>query len=443
MKTMKRITALLLLLCMVLPLPALAAPASAQPVDELQAAQQLAAVLRQGGTEITVRVSAAFDYKLCLEYSRMLYPDYYGMAWSWNPHAQTAVLRAEMAEPEKHNQAWNEAKRVAASMQGRGLSETELLRAFHDYLIENCTYDFDTYRNMSIAGPEPFSAYGALLGGKGVCDSYSAAFAMLCAAADIPCIYVGSDELNHSWNAVFSGGRVYFIDVTYDDADNPAIGIRYDHFMKTREEFLASHSGWKPGACDRLTSVIWPENYGAARILYRLGLFKGSDKGFELSRQPRRDEAAVMLTRFLGLEEEALAAQGTALPFDDVSTFYRPYIALLYERGLTTGTSAEGRTYTPGSAVTAQQYMTFMLRGLGYSDADGDFVWSAALEKAVELGILSANEMAYVKGHAFDRGMMAYLSVKTLSARTASGKPLYEELADKGVFSRALADEVL
>ena len=115
----------------------------------------------------------------------------------------------------------------------------------------------------------------------------------------------------------------------------------------------------------------------------------------------------------------------------------------LYERGLTTGTSAEGRTYTPGSAVTAQQYMTFMLRGLGYSDADGDFVWSAALEKAVELGILSANEMAYVKGHAFDRGMMAYLSVKTLSARTASGKPLYEELADKGVFSRALAAEVL
>ena len=39
-----------------------------------------------------------------------------------------------------------------------------------------------------------------------------------------------------------------------------------------------------------------------AQMLYDLGLFRGTEKGFELEQPMTRAEAAVMLTRFLGAE---------------------------------------------------------------------------------------------------------------------------------------------
>lgn len=442
MKTVKRLSFLIVLLAVLLAVPALAAQET-QPVDEIGAARLLAAALEQGETSVDVRVTDGFDYERCLEYTHMLYPEYYGMRWTQDVRRKTASITVTLAEPEKHELAWQEAQRVAATMQGLYSSEAELLRAFHDYIIHCCEYDYETFLNLAISQPEPFTAYGALLGGKAVCDGYSSAFAMLCRAAGIPCIYVGSSELNHSWNAVFTDGQVLFVDVTYDDNDDPSGAVNTDHFLKTRDEFLATHAGWDTALCDSLTAVIWPENYAYARTLYRLGLLRGSDKGFELERQPRRDEAAVMLTRFLGLGSEAASWAGAPAPFDDVSAYYQPYIALLYERGLTAGTSAEARTYDPASPVTAQQYMTFMLRGLGYSDAQGDFVWSEALSKAVGLGILTQDEAAWVQGRTFDRGMMAFLSVKTLTAQTRSGGLLYEQLGRIGALDAGLAAQIL
>ena len=54
-----------------------------------------------------------------------------------------------------------------------------------------------------------------------------------------------------------------------------------------------------------------------AQMLYGLGLFRGTQNGFELDRVLRRDEAAAMLVRFLGGEEQALAGEWSH-PFTDV-----------------------------------------------------------------------------------------------------------------------------
>ena len=45
-----------------------------------------------------------------------------------------------------------------------------------------------------------------------------------------------------------------------------------------------------------------------AQMLYDLGLFKGTDKGFALEKSMTRAEASVMLTRLLGAEKTALEA---------------------------------------------------------------------------------------------------------------------------------------
>ncbi len=76
----------------------------------------------------------------------------------------------------------------------------------HDWLIHNADYDDP----QTIYGPD-----GVLLGGKGVCDSYSKAFCLLLTEAGIPVMRVQGG--NHSWNAICLDGDWYYIDVTWDD----------------------------------------------------------------------------------------------------------------------------------------------------------------------------------------------------------------------------------
>ncbi len=73
-----------------------------------------------------------------------------------------------------------------------------------------------------------------------------------------------------------------------------------------------------------------------AEILKKLGLFSGTDAGFELDRAPKRVEAAAMLVKFLGAEDEAKKMK-YAHPFTDVPSWANDLVGYMYEKGLTTG----------------------------------------------------------------------------------------------------------
>jgi hypothetical protein len=62
-----------------------------------------------------------------------------------------------------------------------------------------------------------------------------------------------------------------------------------------------------------------------ANFLNKLGLFRGSDHGYELDRTLNRDEAAVMIVRLMGAEDEVLSGIYNT-PFDDLDDWARPYI---------------------------------------------------------------------------------------------------------------------
>ena len=81
-----------------------------------------------------------------------------------------------------------------------------------------------------------------------------------------------------------------------------------------------------------------PTQQQLAQMLYSLGLFQGTDQGFELERPMTRGEAAAMVTRFFGGEEEALK-QNQPAPFDDVPGWAAPYVGWLYRNGLAQGVS--------------------------------------------------------------------------------------------------------
>jgi len=127
----------------------------------------------------------------------------------------------------------------------------------------------------------------------------------------------------------------------------------------------------------------------AADKLFELGLFKGvgtnedGTPNYALDRALNRMEAVTMLVRLLGKEAEALTGEWE-IPFTDVDAWAVPYVGYAYANGLTAGkseTSFGGR-----DAVTASQFLTFVLRALGYS-SDEDFKWDAAWELTDELGI--------------------------------------------------------
>lgn len=127
----------------------------------------------------------------------------------------------------------------------------------------------------------------------------------------------------------------------------------------------------------------------AAWQLYYMGLFQGTDTDaegfpvFSLDRSPTRAQGVTMLVRLLGQEEDALAGTWTT-PFQDVPDWAAPYVGYAYEKGLTNGKS-ETR-FDPDSTIRASEYLTFVLRALGYVSGT-DFAWDSAWTLSDKLGI--------------------------------------------------------
>ena len=170
--------------------------------------------------------------------------------------------------------------------------------------------------------------------------------------------------------------------------------------------------GLAPGA-----AAAGTEAEDAAGALYALGLFRGTGTDaegaptFELGRALTRSEAVTMLVRLLGREDEALGGSWET-PFTDVEAWAGPYVGLAYENGLTTGTGETA--FGGGERVTAAQYITFILRALGYDDASGDFAWDRAWELSDELGI-TGGEYGAANSASFTRGDAALISLSALS----------------------------
>lgn len=133
-------------------------------------------------------------------------------------------------------------------------------------------------------------------------------------------------------------------------------------------------------------------NYdAAAKDLSAIGMFRGTANGFELDRAPTRSEAAIMLVRLYGAEDAAKAAYEAGEithPFTDVSSFTSPYVAWLYDRGITNGTSSS--TFGSSNPCSAQNYVVFLLRALGYQDGT-DFQYADALTFAAGKGLLDTS----------------------------------------------------
>lgn len=120
-----------------------------------------------------------------------------------------------------------------------------------------------------------------------------------------------------------------------------------------------------------------------AEILNDLGVLKGNASGdLMLKDNLKRQDMVVMLSRLLGVEEEAKAFEGETSFTDITDSFYVPYIAWAEAEELTEGVG--DNKFGFDRAVKENEVVAFLLRALGYTDVK----WEDVPAKAVELGLV-------------------------------------------------------
>lgn len=127
-----------------------------------------------------------------------------------------------------------------------------------------------------------------------------------------------------------------------------------------------------------------PAEKDAADALFEQGLFYGTGEGYELDRSLNRQEAVALLVRLVGRETVALNGNYIA-SFPDVAPWATGYVGYAEQTGLAVG--YDPQTFGAYDGVTPEQYLTFVLRALGYSDAAGDFRWNDPWTLAIRLGL--------------------------------------------------------
>ena len=115
-------------------------------------------------------------------------------------------------------------------------SQYEIAHTFHDFVVNNVTY------NMT---GDHQTAYGALVSGEAVCAGYARAFQLLMNRAGIRCWYVEGHSyapdgtlVAHAWNLYWLNGKCYYSDATWDDQGTD---LFHEYLNMSLEQISESH----------------------------------------------------------------------------------------------------------------------------------------------------------------------------------------------------------
>ena len=170
--------------------------------------------------------------------------------------------------------------------------------------------------------------------------------------------------------------------------------------------------------------------------LKRLGLIGGNENGeLELERVGTRQEGFTVFLALLGEQDQAKAVSYSH-PFTDVESWFSNYAGYGVYRHYTSGVGAT--QFGANEAITPQQYMTFVLRALGYNDFD----WTASMEKAVEIGLCTQQQAEHWTNDAFRRQELMEISYLALSTNlNGSESTLADKLIAAGKITAQQAEQ--
>ncbi len=175
------------------------------------------------------------------------------------------------------------ARYILSQICSQGMSDYEIIKAIHDWIVLNNTYDNTTYQRATGTpftsdnlSDMAFFASGTVLKNLSVCTGYAQTFSLMCGIMGIEtrvCFGLVDDNINwsnidftnmfslfplmsasigaHSWNRVYistpnnSQKAWYIVDCTWDDPDS-AQKISYNYFMKTDSDISSTRKELYP-----------------------------------------------------------------------------------------------------------------------------------------------------------------------------------------------------
>lgn len=178
------------------------------------------------------------------------------------------------------------------------------------------------------------------------------------------------------------------------------------------------------------------ETLRAADALHTLGLINGTGaSGYALESPATRAQAAVLLVRLAGAQQDA-AADNWFSGYRDVPTWASRAVHYAVHQGWIDSPASAGLDFHPDTAITADEWFTFLLRMLGYDDAAGDFSPDSAALFAQHIGLTPQASTG-----SLSRGQLFVLLESALSFSYKDGSAtVISHLIDRGIVSRAAAN---
>lgn len=110
------------------------------------------------------------------------------------------------------------------------MTDYEKVRTIYDFICSKVTYDYSNNADSTTK----YTAYGALVNGRAVCQGYAALFYRMCRESGISARIIsglGKGE-KHAWNIVKLGHKYYNVDAAWDAGQS-----EYAYFLKARDDF--------------------------------------------------------------------------------------------------------------------------------------------------------------------------------------------------------------
>ncbi|UYX53481.1 S-layer homology domain-containing protein [Bacillus thuringiensis] len=158
----------------------------------------------------------------------------YGLSGS--PGNYTFTLKITYRETKEQTEyVMKQAKAIVSSIIQAGMDDHEKVKAIHDYVVKNVSYD-TSYK--------AYTAYEALANRSAVCQGYTLLTYQLLKEAGIENHFVvgTGDGQPHAWNLVKIDSKWYHLDTTFDDPVPDVQGrVTYSYFNLSDEQIARNH----------------------------------------------------------------------------------------------------------------------------------------------------------------------------------------------------------
>lgn len=148
---------------------------------------------------------------------------------------QGSAALTKQQQGSKMEEADNAAEEAVKKCIRNGMSDQQKAKAVHDYIIKNCQY---------MRTEDSFTAYGALVNGRAVCQGYVAAFNLMAGKCGLRSMAVCGTTLGgaHAWNYIKIGSKNRYIDCTWDDTGTIGKGIVHTYFNVSAKKMQKEHT---------------------------------------------------------------------------------------------------------------------------------------------------------------------------------------------------------